>query len=192
MGPETRPGRRVRPGLASGSDEPPSWRRPYPPSGWSGLPPKGERVASHDPPRSPSPTPHPYPEGYGDRLAGQIASFRSPWERWWTEDDAIWPASSFPAPRPQVPPWLGTVYAHAPAAPGARGIAKCSPKTLHKSLRSVRFKGRVVSLRPEPKRIVRVVAKGTGGQADGPEGSTIRRLDPVRGTSEAIHVPCFS
>ena len=82
-----------------------------PTSGRSDLPPKGERVASHDPPARPllhRPRPRSRSRGAGDRLAGQIASFRSPWERWWTEDDAIWPASLFPAvPRrlsPAIPP----------------------------------------------------------------------------------------
>jgi hypothetical protein len=59
----------------------------------------------------------------GHQLAGQIASSRSPWERWWTEDDTNWPASLFPEPTPEyyppslpLPPFLPSPADYAEAA----------------------------------------------------------------------------
>ena len=103
---------------------------------------KGRAGSLARPPRSPSPTHGRIPSnhrGSGARLAGQIASFRSPWERWWTEDDAIWPASSFPvawAPFPSERVWL-TQMAYSRNAK----FTWIFVKNLHKRLRRADLKG---------------------------------------------------
>ncbi len=60
------------------------------------LPPPGRAGCLARPPARPLLTPLVLQLGISFRPAGQTVSSRSPWERWWTRPDAIWPALFFP------------------------------------------------------------------------------------------------
>ena len=78
-----------------------------------------------------------------NRLAGQKISSRSPWERWWTEDDTIWPACFFPAP-PQKILHLVAIDSLVELIPEHRPRTSCTlrlhpPASSRKSLQSARY-----------------------------------------------------